>query len=245
MSKGFDPYYKWLGIAPAEQPPNHYRLLGINLFEADPDVIQAAAAQRMAHLKGMRLGKHVELSERLLNEVAAARACLLNPRNKETYDLHLATEIESSRPLVDLPDEAVFATEPSAGTPRSGRAAARPASSGRRTQDRLGSPRRHWFMNLVVLGMLLAAGYAGYRFFTWQPPGRLSIVVENAPPGAVVLVDGKPVENLARALVLTPGEHEVIIRASDETVLLRQLAVVEPDEPKTIYLRLDPPSRRN
>ena len=34
MSAPFDPYYRWLGIPPGEQPPNHYRLLGVQLFEA-------------------------------------------------------------------------------------------------------------------------------------------------------------------------------------------------------------------
>ncbi len=29
----FDPYHKWLGIPPDEQPANHYRLLGLELFE--------------------------------------------------------------------------------------------------------------------------------------------------------------------------------------------------------------------
>ncbi len=245
MSKGFDPYYKWLGIAPAEQPPNHYRLLGINLFEADPDVIQAAADQRMAHLKGMRLGKHVELSERLLNEVAAARACLLNPRSKETYDLQLATEIESSRPLAELPDEAVRLPQSTGSFPTGRGGPVRPIVPIHREPNRSNSLSRHWFMNLVILGIVLAVGYAGYRFFTWQPPGRLSIVVENAPRGAVVLVDGERVENLAKALILTPGPHEVIIRGPDETVLLRQTAVVEPGEPRTIYLRLDPRLRAN
>ena len=33
----FDPYHKWLGILPEEQPPNHYRLLGIVDFESDED----------------------------------------------------------------------------------------------------------------------------------------------------------------------------------------------------------------
>ena len=32
----FDPYHDWLGIAPKDQPPNHYRLLGVDLFEANP-----------------------------------------------------------------------------------------------------------------------------------------------------------------------------------------------------------------
>ena len=43
MSDTFDPYYKWLGIPPKDQPPNHYRLLGIDLFTPDPDVIESAA----------------------------------------------------------------------------------------------------------------------------------------------------------------------------------------------------------
>ncbi len=50
MANGFDGYYKWLGIPPSEQPPNHYRLLGLGLFESDPDVIQAVRPV-MAHLQ--------------------------------------------------------------------------------------------------------------------------------------------------------------------------------------------------
>ena len=39
MTESFDPYHKWLGIPPQDQPPHYYRLLGIELFESDPDVI--------------------------------------------------------------------------------------------------------------------------------------------------------------------------------------------------------------
>lgn len=46
MADSFDPYHKWLGISPKDQPPNHYRLLGIELFEGVPDVIESAADQR-------------------------------------------------------------------------------------------------------------------------------------------------------------------------------------------------------
>ena len=38
-----DPYHKWLGISPKDQPPDHYRLLGIDRFESDPEVISSAA----------------------------------------------------------------------------------------------------------------------------------------------------------------------------------------------------------
>ena len=85
----FDPYHKWLGIPREEQPPDHYRLLGISPFETDPEVIDAAANRHMAYLQGCATGTHALLSQRLLNEVAAARLCLLTPDRKATYDARL------------------------------------------------------------------------------------------------------------------------------------------------------------
>ena len=75
----FDPYHKWLGIPPDEQPPHHYRLLGIQAFETDGDVIQSAADQRMAHVRTFQSGAHGDASQKILNELAAARVCLLRP----------------------------------------------------------------------------------------------------------------------------------------------------------------------
>ncbi|MCH8046291.1 MAG: hypothetical protein IID44_21495, partial [Planctomycetes bacterium] len=43
MTDGFDPYHSWLGIPPRHQPPNHYRLLGVQAFESDVEVIANAA----------------------------------------------------------------------------------------------------------------------------------------------------------------------------------------------------------
>jgi hypothetical protein len=90
----FDPYYKWLGIRPDEQPANHYRLLGIALFEDDPEVIASAADQRMAHVKSFQTGTHSTISQRVLNELAAARLCLLNPKAKAEYDRQLRSQQE-------------------------------------------------------------------------------------------------------------------------------------------------------
>ena len=78
MSEAFNPYHAWLGIPPEEQPPNHYRLLGVALFEVQAEVIDTAADRQMAHLRTFQCGKHSALSQRLLNEVSAARLCLLN-----------------------------------------------------------------------------------------------------------------------------------------------------------------------
>ncbi len=85
----FDPYHRWLGIPPKDQPPNHYRLLGIEQFESSPDVIGAAADRQMTHLRNYQLGQQAALSQRILNEVAAAQICLLDPRRKADYDVQL------------------------------------------------------------------------------------------------------------------------------------------------------------
>jgi len=86
MPEAFDPYYKWLAIAPEDQPPDCYRLLGVRTFEDDPDVIENASDQRMAHLRTFQSGKHSAESQKLLNEVAQAKVLLLNPEKKAKYD---------------------------------------------------------------------------------------------------------------------------------------------------------------
>ena len=89
MDGKFDPYHRWLGIPPSQQPPNHYRLLGLDLFEADHDVIQSAADRQAAHLRTFQNGPHAPLSQNLLNEVIAAKLCLLSPQKKAAYDKRL------------------------------------------------------------------------------------------------------------------------------------------------------------
>ena len=61
MSDTFDPYLKWLGIPAKDRPIDYYRLLAIERFESDPDVITNAADARMAHLKNFSAGQHAEL----------------------------------------------------------------------------------------------------------------------------------------------------------------------------------------
>lgn len=93
MAEQFDAYRKWLGIPPAEQPANHYRLLGLGLFENDPDSISNAADRQMAHVRTFQNGPYSALSQRLLNELAAARLCLLNPIQKSQYDQTLRASL--------------------------------------------------------------------------------------------------------------------------------------------------------
>ena len=94
MADDFDAYYQWLGIRPKDQPPNHYRLLGLDLFESDPNVIENAADRQMAHLRTFQTGPHGELSQKLLNEISTARVCLLKPDAKADYNRQLKAETD-------------------------------------------------------------------------------------------------------------------------------------------------------
>ena len=100
MSAEFDPYYTWLGIPPQEQPPHHYRLLGIRALEDNRDVITHAMDQRMAHLRTLQSGKHAEQSQKLLNEVSTAAVVLLDAAKKAQYDEALGQRLA---PAADAP----------------------------------------------------------------------------------------------------------------------------------------------
>ena len=98
----FDPYYKWLGIPPEEQPPNHYRLLGLSPFEGNRDAIDNAADRQMGHVRTFQAGPQGADSQRLLNEIAAARVVLLDAVKKRAYDeqLRAACAATSLQPMV-------------------------------------------------------------------------------------------------------------------------------------------------
>ena len=89
MTESFDPYLKWLGIRDPERPPNHYRLLGLDLYESDPEVINGAADRQMAHVRTFQTGPNAKLSQTLLNELAVARRCLLDDDRRAEYDRQL------------------------------------------------------------------------------------------------------------------------------------------------------------
>lgn len=89
----FDPYRKWLGIPTKDQPPNHYRLLSLEVFENDPDVIEGAADRVMAFLRQYQSGENAAAAAKLLNEVALARLCLLKASAKAQYDAKLREQL--------------------------------------------------------------------------------------------------------------------------------------------------------
>ena len=92
----FDPYYKWLGIPPAEQPPHYYRLLGLSLFERNADAIENAADRQMGHVRMFQAGPQGADSQRLLKEIAVARTVLLDATRRQVYDEQLRARLSGS-----------------------------------------------------------------------------------------------------------------------------------------------------
>jgi hypothetical protein len=113
--KTVDPYYEWLGIPPKDQPPNHYRLLGLELFEENRSVIDAAANRQMSFIKEYQAGTDSELSQKLLNELSAARLCLLSAPAKAAYDTQLRAQLKpqaAPAPVVPIPPSIRWRKEP-------------------------------------------------------------------------------------------------------------------------------------
>jgi hypothetical protein len=100
----FDPYYEWLGIPREEQPPHHYRLLGLPPFESKPELIANAADRQMVYVRTFQTGLHKAHSQLVLNQLAVARGCLLDPAKKKQYD-------DGLRPFI-LPDVLGLAPTP-------------------------------------------------------------------------------------------------------------------------------------
>jgi hypothetical protein len=101
VTEQFDPYRKWLGIPDQTQHPHHYQLLGLVLFEDDPDVIENAANRQMTHVRSFQTGQYVSYSQDLLNEITQAKICLLQPDSKASYDVQLQTKLKATTPLPD------------------------------------------------------------------------------------------------------------------------------------------------
>src|SRR3954469_7911507 len=85
-SMAYDPYHRWLGIPPEHQPPDDYRLLGLERFEDGEAVIRHAVERQPEHVRRYQLGQHAADSQRILNELARAKARLLDKARKEAYD---------------------------------------------------------------------------------------------------------------------------------------------------------------
>lgn len=93
----FDPYYIWLGIPPHQQPPNHYRLLGLAPFESDVKAIAEAAEQQARHIRMIATESQAEELARMLKQLAQVKACLCNDDARAKYDQALRERAAAAR----------------------------------------------------------------------------------------------------------------------------------------------------
>jgi hypothetical protein len=92
MSEPFDPYLQWLAIRDPERPPNHYRLLGVAMYESDLGVLANAADRQMLYVRTFQSGRYSAHSQQLLNELSLAKICLFNGEKKAAYDAQLKAQ---------------------------------------------------------------------------------------------------------------------------------------------------------
>jgi len=198
MPKPFDPYHTWLGIPPNEQPPTYYRLLGLAVFEENPDVISNAADRQMLLLRTFQTGRHSAESQRLLNEVASAKVCLLNPQKKAAYDEQLRQDAGPSAPVT--PGDVKAAAAPFDFEPQANVSVSQAERARRRRRT-----------SMVLAGGLtlgLSAVVVLTLFRLIQPPTEQSALkVEPLPPIAVS--QGEVVDVTVRAAGAQSGTARV------------------------------------
>jgi hypothetical protein len=75
----------WLGLAPGDWPPDHYRLLGLEPGEADAERIEQRVHERLDAVRRYQL-LHPELVTEAMNRLAQAYVCLTDPEARRAYD---------------------------------------------------------------------------------------------------------------------------------------------------------------
>ena len=173
-----DPYWKWLGIPPEQQPPDHYVLLGLAPFETNRDVIENAAVRQMSHVRSFQ-GAHVTLSQQLLNELSAARLCLLDQEQKQIYDQKLRLEMPAPNASEPLPVAAQVM--PGAQLPVAEEVASVSSSARRPQRSRRRRQRRHaeesrlaWTIILFLVAALLVCVAIGIFIYKSTSSGATS-----------------------------------------------------------------------
>lgn len=109
MAEVFNPYYTFLGLDEELTSPNFYQLLRLKEQEGNLEKIQAAAAKAATRVRGHRPGEHAAEWAKLLDEIEAAKDCLLNATQRQAYDEKLGVHAS--------PDTAPSASRPANPAP--------------------------------------------------------------------------------------------------------------------------------
>lgn len=100
-----DPYRAWLGLV--TRPRHFYDLLGVAEMVHDDELIRMAAARRLSQLQSVPVEQRTAAWTDLVGKVKAARACLLDPVQKNRYDERLRSKSASPSLAAPLPPPSV------------------------------------------------------------------------------------------------------------------------------------------
>ncbi len=89
VSDEFNPFREWLGRETGREPSSHYDLLGIANNEIDGELIARRADALTARIRQFRPGPYIAAWQRLLDAVAEAKECLVDPTRRTAYDASL------------------------------------------------------------------------------------------------------------------------------------------------------------
>jgi hypothetical protein len=212
--ENFDPYLTWLGIRETERPPDHYRLLGLPLFEPDPFVIAEAANRQVQYVGQFQDTAQSAYAEQILGQLAAAKSCLLNPQTRSVYDTWLQSVASSPAATGPAQPGAVsgsvglpaMGSAPSADTPPAaglaatvfgpaGKASRPPPEAELIPGERGSKVIAVAIVSLVGLVLLLLAMIvlvASRRGLLGEPPGRLPAQANRLKPEANVRPSSLP-----------------------------------------------------
>lgn len=93
--------HELLGISPHEHPVTAYRLLGVELYENDPAVLQNAAQQRLAKLAELKDKVPAHEAEAVLTMMRNAEAIVSDAERKSAYDEKLRNELAGPVPATN------------------------------------------------------------------------------------------------------------------------------------------------
>ncbi len=104
-----DPYRAWLGLV--TRPRHFYDLLGVAEMVHDDELIRMAAARRLSQLQAVPAEQRTAAWTDLVGKVKAARACLLDPAQKNRYDERLRSKSASPPMTAPAPPPSVAVAE--------------------------------------------------------------------------------------------------------------------------------------
>src|SRR5438067_13081782 len=87
----------WLGLPPDSWPPDHYRLLGLEPGESDPERIEQRVHERLEMVRRYQLIRPEQVTE-AMNRLAQAFVCLTDPKAKREYDTALLGKPPAEEP---------------------------------------------------------------------------------------------------------------------------------------------------